>query len=321
MISKTDFPRAPQSCEFRKTWITVVLCAVGALGLHRLLPVFAAGLSQAEPSFAGEVFPWVSIPTQATIEAAHATSSHAATSLKFIAVCAGLFAICGVMLWVTKGVESFAIQAFIFQDGGVLALGANVFNMAIAGVLAGYLPYRVWGNTGARRTAIFLGGFLSVLVGASLALVELLISGVRMPRTVILVSVGLFCISALIEGAITLSVLEAIGKLNPGWVRGPSRTNNRVAWVLGGVALALTLAGFLIASTDPDGLEKLGMQLGMTARTAFQAPLADYSAPIAGSVWVRRAAAGLTGLIGIYGACLLIGRLILQRKHVQQETV
>ena len=214
-----------------------------------------------------------------------------------------------------------AIQAFIFQDGGVLALGANVFNMAIAGVLAGYLPYRVWGNTGARRTAIFLGGFLSVLVGASLALVELLISGVRMPRTVILVSVGLFCISALIEGAITLSVLEAIGKLNPGWVRGPSRTNNRVAWVLGGVALALTLAGFLIASTDPDGLEKLGLQLGMTARTAFQAPLADYSAPIAGSVWVRRAAAGLTGLIGIYGACLLIGRLILQRKQVQQESV
>ena len=122
MISKTDFPRAPQSCEFRKTWITVVLCAVGALGLHRLLPVFAAGLSQAEPSFAGEVFPWVSIPTQATIEAAHATSSHAATSLKFIAVCAGLFAICGVMLWVTKGVESFAIQAFIFCSGAAFLI-------------------------------------------------------------------------------------------------------------------------------------------------------------------------------------------------------
>src|SRR5580658_2114775 len=35
-----------------------------------------------------------------------------------------------------------AMQAFVFQDGGVLALGANVFNMAIAGVLAGYWPYR-----------------------------------------------------------------------------------------------------------------------------------------------------------------------------------
>src|SRR3989442_12507840 len=34
-----------------------------------------------------------------------------------------------------------AVQAFVFQDGGILALGANVFNMAIAGVLAAYLPY------------------------------------------------------------------------------------------------------------------------------------------------------------------------------------
>src|SRR5438552_1283921 len=48
-----------------------------------------------------------------------------------------------------------AIQAFVFQDGGILALGANVFNMAIAGVLAGYLPYKLWGATH-RRRAIFL---------------------------------------------------------------------------------------------------------------------------------------------------------------------
>ena len=33
-----------------------------------------------------------------------------------------------------------AIQALVFQDGGILALGANVLNMAVLGVLAGYLP-------------------------------------------------------------------------------------------------------------------------------------------------------------------------------------
>src|SRR5205085_10390402 len=38
-----------------------------------------------------------------------------------------------------------AIQALVFQDGGILALGANLVNMAIAGVLAGYLPYHLWG--------------------------------------------------------------------------------------------------------------------------------------------------------------------------------
>src|SRR3984885_8591655 len=53
-----------------------------------------------------------------------------------------------------------AIQAFVFQDGGVLALGANVFNMAVIGVLAGYWPLHVWGARW-RRPAVFAGAFFS----------------------------------------------------------------------------------------------------------------------------------------------------------------
>src|SRR6266404_2661420 len=60
------------------------------------------------------------------------------------------------------------VQAFVFQDGGIMALGANIFNMAIIGVLAGYLPYRFlvkrW-----RAGAIFLAGMSSVLASALLA--------------------------------------------------------------------------------------------------------------------------------------------------------
>ena len=98
-----------------------------------------------------------------------------------------------------------AIQALVFQDGGILALGANVINMAIVGVLAGYLPYHFWGRGRARRAAIFAGGALSVAVTALLALAELLISGVRMPASVLGVSLALFAVSALIEGAITMT--------------------------------------------------------------------------------------------------------------------
>src|SRR5436190_1710706 len=70
-----------------------------------------------------------------------------------------------------------AIQALVFQDGGILALGANVLNMAVAGVIAGYLPFYLWGRTRARRAAIFAGAALSVLTSALLALSELLLSG------------------------------------------------------------------------------------------------------------------------------------------------
>src|SRR5207253_2594997 len=74
-----------------------------------------------------------------------------------------------------------AIQALVFQDGGILALGANVINMAVGGVLAGYLPFYLWGAGRRRKLSIFAGGTLSVLVSAILALSELTISGVRMP--------------------------------------------------------------------------------------------------------------------------------------------
>src|SRR5215469_16314232 len=61
-----------------------------------------------------------------------------------------------------------AVQALVFQDGGIMALGANVMNMALGGVLAAYVPYRMWGSRW-RSGAIFMSGLLSVLVSACLA--------------------------------------------------------------------------------------------------------------------------------------------------------
>jgi cobalt/nickel transport system permease protein len=202
-----------------------------------------------------------------------------------------------------------AIQAFVFQDGGVLALGANIFNMAVMGVLAAYLPLSMWGAS-RRRLAIFAGAFLSVIVSASLALGELLISGVAMPRALILVSLALFAVSALIEGAITISVVEAIEKLNPGLVQKPDVSNARAITALGGVALLLGLAGFAWASTSPDGIQKLGLELGLTSNTRYRAPLAEYAAGHFESAWLRRATAGLAGLLVVYGICIAAGKMI-----------
>src|SRR6478736_9021843 len=89
-----------------------------------------------------------------------------------------------------------AIQALVFQDGGILALGANVSNMAVAGTLAGYLPFHFWGAGKWRKASVFLGGLLSVLIGAVLALAQLLISGVSMPASVLGISLGLFVVTA-----------------------------------------------------------------------------------------------------------------------------
>jgi cobalt/nickel transport system permease protein len=189
-----------------------------------------------------------------------------------------------------------AIQALVFQDGGVLALGANVFNMAIVGVLAGYLPFRLWGPT---RAAIFGGAFLSVLASATLALSELLISGVPMPRPALQISLALFTISALIEGAITLTVLQAIGRINPDWIRKPGVDNRKTLLALGSAALVLVAAGLTIASTQPDGIEHI---------------LPDYTAPMLANGWLQKTASGLAGLLLIYGTCLLLAKLMTRRR-------
>jgi cobalt/nickel transport system permease protein len=207
-----------------------------------------------------------------------------------------------------------AIQAFVFQDGGVLALGANVFNMAIAGVLAGYLPFQLWGAGTRRKRAIFAGAFLSVLVSASLALSELLISGIAMPRPVLMLSLGLFVISALIEGAITVSVVGAIEKLNPGFVQRAGASNGRTLAMLSAAAAVLGVTGFVLASTAPDGIQKLALQLGLTTKSSFHGPFADYAVGYFDSPWLRRATAGLAGLLVIYGICAAVGKMIARQR-------
>jgi cobalt/nickel transport system permease protein len=200
-----------------------------------------------------------------------------------------------------------AIQAFVFQDGGVLALGANVFNMAIVGVFAAYLPIHFWG-TG--RGRIFVGAFLSVMASGSLALAELLVSGIAMPRPAILISCGVFAVNGLIEGAITVAVLEAIQKLNPGFVQKQHPSSGRAAAVLSAAALLLGTVGFVMASSAPDGIQRIGAQMGLGGGGGFHAPLADYTVAYFKSSWLRRASAGLAGLLLIYGVCLGAGRWI-----------
>jgi cobalt/nickel transport system permease protein len=72
---------------------------------------------------------------------------------------------------------ALTIQALFFGDGGITALGANCFNMAIAGSLAASLVYRAIAGSSdirARRRlwAGALGGYAGINVAALLAAVE-----------------------------------------------------------------------------------------------------------------------------------------------------
>lgn len=209
-----------------------------------------------------------------------------------------------------------AIQALVFQDGGILALGPNMMNMAIAGVLAGYLPYYLWGGGRWRRASIFAGGVLSALVSAVLALSELLISGVRMTLSILGVSLTLFLVAALLEGAITVAVIGALEKIQPNFVRQPREGR---PFALGAAALAgllLATVGVLVAAAAPDGIQRLGLQTGIAARThaLFTTPFTGYEAAFLAAGWQRKTLGGLAGLALVYGACLIFGRAVARKR-------
>lgn len=113
-----------------------------------------------------------------------------------------------------------AVQALLFQDGGLLALGANILNMSIIGTPIAWLTYAALRRMlGERDWAAMVSGFaaawLSVVVASLVAAVELAISGTS-PWVVVLPAMGV--VHALIglgEGLITVAALAFLRATRP----------------------------------------------------------------------------------------------------------
>ncbi len=212
------------------------------------------------------------------------------------------------------------IQAMVFQDGGVLALGANVINMALIGVLAGYLPARAFRHSKWRNAGIFLGGFLSVFLSGLLALSELLLSKIRMSRTLLLVALFVFALNALMEGAITVSVLRAIERLRGTASNKPNLARQgygSVRAVLGAASLVVACGLVFLASTRPDGIEHVAqaLKLNLAAHPLYISPVRDYQISGWGPNWLSRAMAGLLGLSLVYLLCSLAAALLAKTRR------
>jgi len=207
------------------------------------------------------------------------------------------------------------VQALVFQDGGVLALGANVFNMAVAGLLAGYLPWALAGGARLRSIALVVGGFVSVMVSGGLAVAELALSGVAIPPLLAWSAAGLFALNGLLEGLLTLAVVRALAVVQPGAVR-TAATAGRTMVALGGAALVLATGLVAIASEAPDVFDSLAERTGIAdrARALILTPLAEYRLAWAPDSWWGQAAAGLSGLIVMYAVGVALAHIFAKRR-------
>jgi len=162
-----------------------------------------------------------------------------------------------------------AVQALLFQDGGLLVLGANLFNMAIVSVAVAHMVYRsILKLSGGRRWGIFAGSFLaawaSIFLSALSAGLQLALSGTSPANIAIPTMGGIHALIGTGEGLITLGALAFLGSVRPDLLQTDPATSSgaRAIW-LGGLLISLVLAVVSpLASRYPDGLEWVAQQQG-----------------------------------------------------------
>lgn len=241
------------------------------------------------------------------------------------------------------------VQALVFADGGLTALGANVTVMGVVGVVVGSLVVRGVLAVLPRRPASVvpaaaLGGLLSV-PAAALAFVVLYAVGGTAPiplGTLTTAMLGWHLVIGVGEAVITAAVVSAVVASRPDLVHvarhlvpdlqlvdrdghrttvradapvGRGRARVTPGFAGGLLATSLLVGGglSLLASSHPDGLEYVGERLGFgasaTDSAAASSPLADYSLSLLGHGAVAAIAAGVIGVLLTLAVGVLLSSL------------
>ena len=110
-------------------------------------------------------------------------------------------------------------QCLIFQDGGLTALGANIFNMSFLGAIGGYFIYNIIRRIIKNNRGIIIGAgiaaWASVVVASSACAVELAISGTSPLRAALPAMAGVHALIGIGEAIITCLIIGFVLKVRP----------------------------------------------------------------------------------------------------------
>ena len=107
------------------------------------------------------------------------------------------------------------VQALVFQDGGLVVLGANIFNMGVVGTLGGFALYRalarvMGGEERARIPAAGIAAWTAVVAGAACMAAQLALSGTTPLAIGLPTMVGVHVVIGVGEALITMAALGFI---------------------------------------------------------------------------------------------------------------
>ena len=180
------------------------------------------------------------------------------------------------------------IQALLFGDGGILAFGANCFNMAFILPFLGFAIYKlIWEKTGKRKLAAGIGSYIGINAAAFCAAIEFGIQPLLFtdaagkalycpyPLTISIpaMMIGHITLFGLAEIVLTVVVLTFVEKVSPSALDAvPNKTSFKPLYILIAILIVLTPIGLLATGTawgewgvdEMSTLVSGGAQLGYT---------------------------------------------------------
>ncbi len=194
-------------------------------------------------------------------------------------------ALAGILLGPYAGSLAMAvvltIQCLVFADGGITALGANIWNMGIVDVFVGYYTYRILERY-SKSAAAFVAGWLGITLAAVFAGIEIgLSASFKYGLSVTVPVMGVWHgILGIIEGMITAGVVGYILSARPDIIEERKAPGKVAIGVIAAMILVSPLFAYaaeLVGYSEP--LENAAEILGLTEHPIYEGLLPDYSVP------------------------------------------
>ncbi len=219
-----------------------------------------------------------------------------------------------------------SIQALVFQDGGLIALGANLFNMAIVGVFVSYaiftLTKKIVKN---EKVSLFAGSglaaWMSIFFASLACALELAVSGTSPANIAVPAMAAIHALIGVGEALITIGAVSLVFASRKDLVLNekPGSKSSKGILIGGGIlALVLTILSPL-ASSHPDGLEWVAEEKGFlsTARDSFYNIIPDYVLPGISNEAVATILAGIIGAVVVF--IIAFGIAKTRKKVIQTQ--
>ncbi|MBL8090076.1 MAG: energy-coupling factor ABC transporter permease [Anaerolineales bacterium] len=207
-----------------------------------------------------------------------------------------------------------ALQALLFQDGGLVVMGANILNMGLITAAIGYGLYRsVSGSSKTVKLGVAgVAAWLSVMAGALFTSLQLWLSGTSQLNIVIPAMMGVHALIGVGEALITVFALAFIIQTRPDLLgEGSESAKGSRNWIYaGGIISLLVVLISPLASGDPDGLERVAIDLGFldAGQNAPYSIIPDYTLPFLGETALSTILAGVIGIAVVAVIMVLVGR-------------